>query len=97
MQILPTNQPIALTRAATHREPTVAEVSDQFETLLTHQILQELQKGLEGESLFGDGVEGNTLGAVAQWEIAEKLAGSLDLGILAQLRTAENTEQRGDK
>ncbi len=57
-----------------------------FETLLAHQLLESMQKDLEGSSLFGGGVEGNTIGAMAQWELAGKLAQGFDLGLERQLK-----------
>lgn len=64
----------------------IKHAAEQFEMLFAHQMLEAMQKDLEGGSLFGGGVEGNTLGAMAQWELAGKLAGSLDLGIEEQLQ-----------
>lgn len=57
-----------------------------FETLFAHQLLETMQKDLEGQSLFGEGVESNTIGAMAQWDLAKKLAESIDLGLEEQLQ-----------
>lgn len=57
-----------------------------FETLFAHELLESMQKDLEGSSLFGGGVEGNTIGAMAQWELAGKLAEGFDLGLERHLK-----------
>jgi len=97
MNIQPTQRLMPLAKPDSAKQPDAKAVADQFEALLTHQLLQEMQKGLEGESLFGGGVEGNTLGAMAQWDLAQKLAETMDLGILSQMKAALEQEQRGDK
>lgn len=77
-------------------QTTLEKAAEGFETLLTHQIVQELQKDLEGQSMFGGGVEGNTIGAMAEWELATHLARSLDFGVLKQLELSAGAE-KGDK
>ncbi len=80
--------PITKMQDKPNSEAALKGAAEGFETLLTHQLVQELQKDLEGESLFGSGVEGNTIGAMAEWELAGHLAKSLDLGVLKQLQAA---------
>lgn len=95
MKIASANQflPIVKMHEKTSAPTTLKEAAEGFETLLTHQLVEDLQKGLEGESLFGDGVEGNTIGAMAQWELASQLANSIDLGILQQLQATVAKEE----
>ncbi len=98
MQITPTNKFLSLQKQVEQAESPAAlkKAAEGFETLFAHQLLETLQQDLEGHSLFGDGVEGNTIGAMAQWELAGKLASSLDLRIDQQLQ-AQLTARKGDK
>jgi Rod binding domain-containing protein len=98
MQITPTNNFLSLQKQVEQAESPAAlkKAAKDFETLFAHQLLETMQKDLEGQSLFGGGVEGNTIGAMAQWELAGKLASSLDLGIEQQLQ-AQLTARKGDK
>lgn len=77
--------PIVKMQDKSNSAASIREASEGFETLLTHQLIQELQKDLEGESVFGSGVEGHTFGAMAEWELATHLAKTLDMGIEKQL------------
>ena len=77
--------PVVKMQDRSNTQASVHEAAEGFETLLTHQLVQELQKDLEGESMFGSGVEGHTIGAMAEWELATHLAKTLDTGIEKQL------------
>lgn len=98
MQITPKNGFIPVKQQAEQSESPAAlkKAVEGFETLFAHQLLETMQKDLEGQSLFGGGVEGNTIGAMAQWELASKLANSLNLGIEQQLQT-QLAASKGDK
>lgn len=88
--------PIVKMQDKSNTPQALKDAAEGFETLLTHQMVEELQKDLEGESMFGDGVEGNTIGAMAEWELASHLAKTLDLGVLQQLQASVAAE-KGDK
>jgi Rod binding domain-containing protein len=90
MQITPLNSFVPVTKPGdkADTEAQLKEAAKGFETLLTHQLVQELQKDLDGQSMFGSGVEGHTIGAMAEWELASKLAETIDLGVYEQLKAA---------
>ncbi|MCB1059342.1 MAG: hypothetical protein KDB65_03850 [Calditrichaeota bacterium] len=90
MKITPANSfvPVKNTLEKADSDAELKKAAKGFETLLTHQLVQELQKDLDGQSMFGSGVEGHTIGAMAEWELASKLAESIDLGVYEQLKAA---------
>ncbi|NUO17884.1 hypothetical protein HUU59_00330 [bacterium] len=89
--------PVSGKGAESQSRTDLQKAAEGFETLFTHQLLQELQKDLQGNSMFGDGVEGNTLGAMAEWELASHMAKSLDLGILRQLELTMTAEGKANE
>lgn len=95
MKITPHNSfiPIVKMKDKSNTSEALKDAAEGFETLLTHQMVEELQKDLEGESMFGGGVEGNTIGAMAEWELASQLSKSLDFGILQQLQASVAAEK----
>lgn len=78
--------PVQKASGTTDSQTELRKAVEGFETLFAHQLLETMQKDLEGQSLFGEGVESNTIGAMAQWDLAKKLAESIDLGLEAQLQ-----------
>ncbi|MCB9365998.1 MAG: hypothetical protein H6506_04410 [Calditrichaeota bacterium] len=98
MKISPLTQfkPLLPAAEKTETPEQLKKAVDGFETLFAHQMLESMQSDLEGGSIFGGGVEGNTLGAMAQWELAGKLADKLDLGIEKDL-LAQLAARKGEK
>ncbi|MBK6766389.1 MAG: hypothetical protein IPG71_08750 [bacterium] len=87
MEISATRQLVPLQKPAENPESPkeLKKAVEGFEILFAHQLLETMQKDLAGESLFAEGVESNTFGAMAQWDLAKKLAESIDLGLEEQL------------
>jgi flagellar protein FlgJ len=55
--------------------------AQSFESLFVLKLLQEMQKTLEGGSLFGAGMEGKTYGELIEWELAKRISAQSPLGI----------------
>lgn len=77
-------------------EAQIEKAAEAFETTLTLQMLQQMQKSLDGGTLFGGGVSGDVYSGLAEWELARILSRSVDFGVKSDiLRQLE--QQRGPK
>jgi len=84
------------TNRAAQDEAQIEKAAEAFETTLTLQMLQQMQKSLDGGTLFGGGVSGDIYSGLAEWELARILSRSVDFGVKDDiLRRLE--QQRGPK
>ncbi len=80
-------KPIALTPPSpVQMEQTrAAEAAEKFEAVLALQMIRSMQTSLQSQSLFGDGPAGDVYGGLVEWELAQILARSADLGVKKQI------------
>ncbi len=85
----------------THKGPhnlrqQAADAAEQFETMMSLQMVRGMQSSLEGGSLFGGGVSGDVYSGLAEWELARVLAHSASFGLKEQiLRQLPKHEEPG--
>jgi flagellar protein FlgJ len=72
--------PVQTTQAGSQHK-ALKDAAQSFESLFVLQLLQEMQKTLEGGSLFGTGMEGKTYGELIEWELAKRISAQSPLGI----------------
>jgi Rod binding domain-containing protein len=81
---------------ADKEQALVAKAAEDFEQLLALQMVRQMQKSLEGGSLFGEGLTGDVYSGLAEWELARILARDTDFGIKEEiLRQMRNREGPG--
>ena len=99
LRALDPHKPMAIrppVERAAHEKKQVEKAAEAFETVLTLQMLQQMQKSLDGGNLFGGGVSGDVYSGLAEWEMARILSRSMEFGIKQDiLRQLES--QRGSK
>ena len=58
-----------------------AAAAEQFEAVLTLQLVRGMTTTMDGKSLLGDGVESEMFNSLAEWQLAEHVARSANFGI----------------
>ncbi len=72
--------PVKTARAG-EQHKALKDAAQSFESLFVLELLHEMQKSLEGGSLFGTGIEGKTYGELIEWELAKRISAQSPLGI----------------
>ncbi|MBU0508168.1 hypothetical protein KKH27_04945 [bacterium] len=84
-------KPVA--ESADKEQALLVKAAEDFEQLLALQMVRQMQKSLEGGSLFGEGLSGDVYSGLAEWELARILTRDTDFGIKEEiLRQARNRE-----
>jgi Rod binding domain-containing protein len=61
------------------------KAAEQFETMMTHELIKSMREGLPGGNLIGEGVVGDIYSGMAEWELARVLSHNAHLGLKDQI------------
>jgi Rod binding domain-containing protein len=91
-------QPLAAKDATTKRHAEAVKAAEQFETMMAQQMLQSMQRSLDGGNLLGTGQAADIYSSLGEWELARMLSRDGHLGLKEQiLRQLPNEEDKANE